>query len=253
MKKMLSVVACAALATFGCAEGVTDVEGNAAPDFLHRAGGGGGRARTYDVTIENLTTGQPFSPGIAATHTKRVHVFRRGAAASEGIRAIAEDGNPLVAMDELTGADGFHDVVVTGPPPVGCIGCGGPPFPTSITFQIEAASNAKRLSLAVMLICTNDGFVGLDRVKLPDGFKPRTFYAGTYDAGTEANDELFTSMVDPCGGSGPLAVGPDGLNDRTATSDDIARHRGISGVGDLDPSVYGFEKRVAKITVQRMN
>ncbi len=154
---------------------------------------------------------------------------------------------------ELTGATGFHDVVVTGPPPVGCIGCGGPPFPTSITFQIEAASKATRLSLVVMLICTNDGFVGLDGVKLPDGFKPRTFYAGDYDAGTEANDELFTSMVDPCGGIGPLAVGPDGLNDRSATSDVIAPHPGISGVGDLDPTVYGWTKPVAKITVQRVN
>ncbi len=252
MKKMLSVVACAALATFGCSEGPTDVEGDAAPDF-HKGGDGNGGVRTYEITIENLTTGQPFSPGIAATHTGEVRVFRRGRAASEGIRLIAENGDPSVAAMELTGADGFHDVVVTGPPPVGCIGCGGPSFPTLITFQIEATSDADRLSLAIMLICTNDGFTGLDRVKLPGGFDPKTFRARAFDAGTEANDELFTSMVDPCGGIGPIAVGADGSNDRTATSDEIERHRGISGVGDLDPSVYGFEKRVAKITVQRMN
>ncbi len=235
MKKMLSVVACAALATFGCSEGLTDVEGDAAPAF-RKGGKGKGSARTYEITIENLPTGQPFSPGIAATHTKKVRVFRRGRAASEGIRLIAENGDPSVAAMELTGADGFHDVVVTGPPPVGCIGCGGPPFPTSITFQIEAASKANRLSLAVMLICTNDGFVGLDRVKLPGGFKPKTFHARAYDSGTEANDELYTSIVDPCGGIGPIAVAPDGSNDRTATSGVIKRHRGISGVGDLDPS-----------------
>ena len=248
MKKMLSVVACAALATFGCAEGLTDVEGDAAPDF-HKVGGGKRGVRTYEITIENLTTGQPFSPGIAATHTKKVHVFRRGRAASEGIRLIAENGDPTEAAAELTGAPGFHDVLATAAP-VGCIGCSGP-FPSSMTFQLEAASKANRLSLAVMLICTNDGFVGLDRVKLPGGFKPKTFHAHAFDSGTEANDELFTSIVDACGGIGPVAVPDDELNDRTPTSDHIAHHRGISGVGDLAPSVYGWTK-VEKITVQRV-
>ena len=251
MKKMLSVVACAALASFGCSEGPTDVEGGLAPDF-HRGGGAKGGVRTYEITIENLTTGQPLSPGVAATHTKRVRVFRRGRAASEGIRLIAENGDPSMAATDLTGADGFHDVVVTGPPPVGCIGCGGPPFPTSITFPIEATSKANRLSLVVMLICTNDGFVGLDRVKLPGGFKPKTFRARVYDAGTEANDELFASIVDPCGGIGPIAAGPDG-NLRPATSGVIKRHRGIKGVGDLDRPEHGFKKRVAKITVRRVS
>ena len=139
----------------------------------------------------------------------------------------------MVAETELTGADGFHDVVVTGPPPVGCIGCGGPPFPTSITFQIEAASNANRLSLAVMLICTNDGFTGLDRVRLPGGFKPRTFFAVAYDAGTEANDELFTSMVDPCGG---IAIG-EGLDPSQPNVDTLRRYLLPSGLGESQAQV----------------
>ncbi len=37
----------------------------------------GGKA-TYKVTIENLTTGQPFSPPVAATHRSNVRMFRVG-------------------------------------------------------------------------------------------------------------------------------------------------------------------------------
>ncbi len=37
---------------------------------------------SYEVTIENLSTGQPMSPPVAATHSKRVRIFRVGSKAS---------------------------------------------------------------------------------------------------------------------------------------------------------------------------
>jgi hypothetical protein len=150
-------------------------------------------ARTYEVTIENLTGSQPFSPGIVATHTRQEHAFQVGEFASEGIRLIAETGSPGTALAELGGVPGVDQVVSTGSP-VGCVGCSGPP--STLTIPIEARANANRLSVAVMLICTNDGFVGLDGVRLPGGFKPVTYMASAYDAGTELNDELSTSIVD---------------------------------------------------------
>ena len=154
-------------------------------------------------------------------------------------------------MADLDGSDGFHQVLATTVP-VGCIGCEGPPFPTTLTIQIAARGKANRLSLAVMLICTNDGFTGLDGVKLPSGFEPKTFYADGYDAGTEANDELYTSIVDPCGGIGPVAVAADGQNNRTATDGVITHHPGIQDVGDLDSNEHGWEDPVLKVTVQRL-
>src|SRR5437867_7057535 len=56
----------------------------------------------YRVTLENLTSGQVFSPGVAATHTKDASVWASGAAASEGIRLIAENGEEAVAVAEFT-------------------------------------------------------------------------------------------------------------------------------------------------------
>lgn len=201
----------------------------------------------YQVRIENLTTGQPFSPGVIVTHTKDVTVFDVGSRASEGIRAIAEDGNHTVAVSELTGREGVH-AVVTIDSPIHRI---GGPGPSAATFQIAARANANRLSLATMLICTNDGFTGLGGVKLPGGFKPETHPAAGYDAGTEANNERSNQIVDPCGAIGPLPQPADG-NGRVPTAGAIAHHPNIQGGADLVPLAHGWRDPVARITIQRL-
>jgi len=207
-------------------------------------------SRLYEVTITNLTNTQPLSPGVVVTHTKDVEVWAVGNAASEGIRQIAENGDELPAVGELTGAPGIFEVVGIGLPPIHRVGgLGG----TAQTFRIAARGNANRLSVAVMLICTNDGFTGVSGVKLPGGFKPEEFLANGYDAGTEANDQLYTHVVDPCGAIGPAAVAPDGQNLRTATpSGVIAPHPGIQPVGDFTAAVCGWSDPVARITIQRV-
>jgi hypothetical protein len=72
-------------------------------------------------------------------------------------------------------------------------------FGQSTTFSIQAERGARFLSLVSMLICTNDGFTGVNALKLPsqvgDGVTVET--AG-YDAGTELNTEDFADMVPPC-------------------------------------------------------
>lgn len=249
MRRLLSLGTLLALPLLACADGTGITDTNADPTLSLSLSGGD--VRVYEVTLENLTTGQPFSPGVVATHRKKRHVFEAGHPATEGIRLIAENGDPSVAVADLSGTRGFHDVQATTAP-VGCVGCGGPPFPTTLTVQVTARGNANRLSLAVMLICTNDGFTGLDGVKLPKGFKSKTFYAAAYDAGTEANDELYTSIVDPCAGIGPVGAAPDGANNRTTTSGVIMHHPGIRGIADLDRSLHGWEGPVLKVTVRRL-
>jgi hypothetical protein len=204
----------------------------------------------YRVTLENLTSGQVFSPGVAATHTKDLSVWASGAAASEGIRLIAEDGLEATAVSELTGAAGIFDVVDIASP-TNRIG-GGAPLPNPQTFEITAAANANRLSLAVMLICTNDGFAGLSGAKLPGGFQPDVHEVGAWDAGTEQNNERFDQIVDACTTAGPVAAAPDG-NGRVATSGVIVPHPNVQGVGDLSVALHGWSFPVARITVQRIN
>lgn len=202
----------------------------------------------YQVTIENLTTGQVFSPGVIVTHTKQASVWEVGAPASEGIRIIAEEGVEATAFSELSGAPGVHEVISTEAP-INRIG-GPAGLPTSRSFMIEASANANRLSVAVMLICTNDGFTGVSGVKLPGGFGAESHLVGAWDAGTEQNNERFNQIVDPCQMAGPVVAPPDG-NGRVATSGVITIHPNISGVGDLSMPLHGWQFPVARITIQR--
>jgi hypothetical protein len=204
----------------------------------------------YRITLENVTTGQVLSPGVAATHTKDASVWSSNTAASEGIRLIAEDGLEATAVAELTGAPGIFDVVDIASP-TNRIG-GDAPLPNPQTFEITAGANANRLSLAVMLICTNDGFTGLSGVKLPGGLRPVVFEVGAWDAGTEQNNERFPQIVDACTQAGPVKQPPDG-NGRVATSGVILPHPNIQGVGDLSVAFHGWSFPVARITVQRVN
>lgn len=203
----------------------------------------------YQVTIENMTTGQIFSPGVIATHTKSSSVWEVGSPASEGIRAIAEDGNEIPALNDLSSTSGVYEVISTGAP---ISRIGGPAgLPTSRTYTINAAANANRLSIAVMIICTNDGFTGVSGVKLPGGFKSETHLVGAWDAGTEQNNQLFSQIVDPCQVAGPVTAPPDG-NGRVATNGVIEMHPNITpGVGDLT-AAHRWQFPVARITVQRL-
>jgi len=245
---VLSITAMFALAACADKSDVTSPLGNASALASRTCGVAQANAHTYQVTIENLTTGQIFSHGVIATHTKQVAVWEVGARASEGIRAIAEDGDELPAVAELSAEEGVYEVVSTMAP-INRIG-GPAALPSSRTFTIRAAANANRLSVAVMIICTNDGFTGLSGVKLPGGFAPESYLVGAWDAGTEQNNERFNQIVDPCHMAGPIVSPPDG-NGRVPTNGFITTHPNITGGRDLSVALHGWHFPVARITIQR--
>jgi hypothetical protein len=49
--------------------------------------------RTYSITITNLVSGQPLTPPVIAAHDGQTSVLVGGAAASEGVKELAENGN----------------------------------------------------------------------------------------------------------------------------------------------------------------
>lgn len=251
--RMLSLpilcTAVALLALAGCdAAGVVDTDvgvAAAASSEVDRANNAA--EHIYQVTVENVMTGQPLSRPVLATHTSQARFFAVGTAASEGIRLIAESGQTAVAVAELRAQPGVFHVVESGVP----VHRVGGPGSSSVTFTIGARANANRLSLATMLVCTNDGFTGLDGVMLPRGFQPRTFYALAYDAGTHENIEQTGYLSDSCGSIGPVPFAPDG-NMRAPEQDFIRKHPGIAGTGFLDPAVHGWQGRVIRVTVLRI-
>lgn len=209
--------------------------------------------RTYKVTITNLTAGQPLTPPILATHTNKTEFFAVGEAASEGIRQIAENGNGTVLLQALGEDTQVHEVVAGAAPLVPANNPGNTGFESSATFTITAQGRARYLSYASMLICTNDGFTGLDSVRLPR--HKITVYTAGYDARTEANTEDFADIVPPC--QGLIGVASDdagtGMSNPLLAEDGIViPHAGINGGVDLLPEVHNWSDPVAKIEIERV-
>ena len=210
---------------------------------------------TYRVTILNLSYGQPLSPPVAATHSPKVSLFNLGRAASPQLEALAEDGDQIQLYDLLSDSQHVTEAVNVGVPLTPREQVVGD-FTDSVTFEISARPG-DRLSLATMLICTNDGFGGLNRVRLPNAVQ-RVFPLYAYDAGSEDNTEMSQDIVDPCSALGPLPLAgdPNGNEDAnvdTAPHRRIQLHRGIEGTGDLSASDHGWLGPVGVVIVKRID
>jgi Spondin_N len=126
--------------------------------------------RDYDVTITDLTSGQPLTPPVIATHHGKHAIFEVGQPASVGVREIAENGNsaPLLAQLEANPFGDIFDFTESTSGPLVPPGVPGDAmFDQSVTLDVQASPKATRLSWVSMLICTNDGFTGVDSIKLP--------------------------------------------------------------------------------------
>lgn len=125
----------------------------------------------------------------------------------------------------------------------------------AVTFSITAERGAKFVSFASMLICTNNGFTGLDTGRLPQQVGDAvTFETNGYDAGTEINTEDFADIVPPC----QALVGVSSDDPGTGTSNPalteggvIRHHPGIRGGVGLVPGIHGWADPVARITIER--
>ncbi|CAN5831419.1 spondin domain-containing protein [soil metagenome] len=203
---------------------------------------------TYEVTIENLTDGQPYTPPLIATHRAATDILTVGQPASFEIKEIAENGN-LGPMMTLLGSDKhvFDTAVAAGP-----LLFGG-----SVTLTVTAAKGANFLSFASMLICTNDGFTGVDALRLPKSVGDEVVITTAgYDAGTERNTEDYKDIVPPCQGLHGVMVEPgtDMSNPALAEGGVIHHHPGIQGgVDDLTVATHDWSNPVAEVTVERVS
>ena len=199
------------------------------------------RSGRLEITVTNLTKGQQFTPIFVATHKKGVKLFEAGQPAGSQLAALAEEGDtgPLSAL-------------FNGNPNVGSVvtGSGLTNPGQSTTVVVERRGGFSRLSIAAMLIPTNDGFFSVTDIPSPRGREEVVFFAPAYDAGSEKNDELCSSIPGPsfnecggAGGGGKIAQG-EGF---------VHVHAGIHGIGSFKPSTRDWRNPVAKIVIQRMN
>ena len=196
------------------------------------------------VTVTNLTRGQTFTPVLVASHKRGVHLFELGREASAELATLAEEGNVGPLSDLLLASQNVFDVTNSGPPPAGFVGPG-----QSKTVLVRTRGNFDHISVAAMLIPTNDGFFALNGAMAPSGRQSLTLFSPAYDAGSERNDELCASIPGPffveCGGPGGGARVGDGEGY-------VHIHAGIHGIGNFSAAERDWRNPVAKISIRRV-
>lgn len=191
---------------------------------------------TYKVEITNITSNVQFTPVLAVTHRPVLQLFELGEPASPELSLLAEGGatGPLQTL-----LDAFPAQVGDTETTEGLLGPG-----ETVSFRIKASHRYRSLSLAAMLLPTNDTFVALNNVPLPRRYRS-TYFAEAYDAGSEPNDEICANIPGPqCGGEGPSPdFGGEGF---------VHISPGIHGEADLAASAYDWRSSVAKVVITRV-
>jgi hypothetical protein len=177
---------------------------------------------SFDVTVTNLTNGQPMSPVAVIAHQAGYSVFTIGTPATVGLETMAEGGDNSMLIAE---ADADASVISTGSgtAPIGPAG--------SETVTIDVLENdlpGLMISVSSMLVNTNDAISGLNGVDvsaLAEG-DAWTGHAIVYDAGTELNTELAAEIPGPAGGG-------EGFNAARSDRDDrVTMHSGVISQDD---------------------
>ncbi len=210
------------------------------------------RTVTYEVTVTNITPGQPITPPLLVTHARDAGFFTVGHESSEQLRQLAENGDAEPLVQSMTGGEGIFDIVQGTVPLVPANDPGQTDLAHSETFTISASGDHRYLSFASMLVCTNDGFAGIDSVRLPY-YHEKTVYAKAYDARTETNTEDFADMVPPCQDAIGVSSDDEGTgasNPEIAEDGVIIPHTGIMGDGDLT-STHMWSNPAVKIDIMR--
>jgi len=170
----------------------------------------------FSVRIINMTNSQPLSPPVAMLHNDSFKFWAVGESASLALEQMAEggDGSALLALQSTN-----PQYQAAGAVPPG----------QEVEFSIETTDVSQLyLSIAGMLVNTNDAFSGLNSIELADmvAGQTRIYNTHAYDAGTEFNSELSGTLPGP-------ADGGEGFN---AARDDVTSvvtlHSGVVSADD---------------------
>jgi hypothetical protein len=197
----------------------------------------------FEVTVTNVTRGQRFTPILVASHRANVRLFELGEPASPGLQIVAEEGNVAPLTAALLAQSGVLDVANSG----ALLDPGA-----SVTIRVRTEGSFNRVSVAAMLIPTNDAFFALNGVRGPRSLQQtEVFTSVAYDSGSERNDELCTTIPGPffieCGGPGGGAAPAGGEEGY------VHVHAGIHGIGDLNAAERDWRNPVARVLIRRVH
>lgn len=227
-------IATLGLALYGCSSDSTTTTPTVAAS---------GSTSVYEIAVTNLTGAQPIAPVAIVLHTSGYNVGMAGASASVALEKLAEGGDSAMLLSE---ADANAAVLTS-------VGGAGVLMPASTeTLMATVTSSAGlQVSIAGMLVNTNDGFAalsGFDISTLAVGESTSVFLP-VFDAGTEANTETAATMP------GTGGTGFDAVRDDTGF---ISVHRGVVTVDDglatsglMDK--HRFDNPALKVVIRRIS
>ena len=195
-----------------------------------------GGHKMFEVTITNITKGQVFTPILVGSHGVGIKLFELGGSASGELEQLAEGGDTGPLKQALMDA-GALDVVTTGALLPG----------DSVTVEVKTNRWNRHLSVAAMLVPTNDTFMAINGMRGPGIYGKTEWRAPAYDAGTEENDELCSSIPGP-----PGVCGGEGYNPNDVAEGFVHINNGFQGIGDLSAADYDWRNPVAKVTVRKV-
>jgi pentapeptide MXKDX repeat protein len=195
-----------------------------------------GDGRTIMITIENVLTGQPFSPSFFEARTAdSAPLFKLGEKASDALVAVAEGGN--IGMFSVGAAKNADSTLGDASLAIHTL-----PGQTR-TFIIHVDAAHPLIDGVWMLGNTNDGFSGVSAIDALGLTGPTTVDVLGYDAGSEINNEK-KGFIGALGGG----------NERDPENGVITQHAGIRGDADA-PKDWNWDVNaaVAHVTFTPLN
>ncbi|NMP30197.1 hypothetical protein HII17_01370 [Thalassotalea sp. M1531] len=193
---------------------------------------------SYQIEVTNLTNGQPMSPVAVVLHGDE-QLWQVGMSSTNALEILAEggDNSSFTSQEQVLAAASGDDILMPG---------------NSTTISITTTDEmANHISIATMLVNTNDAFSGLTGLDLSSMAVDSSFSRniGTYDAGTEANTEASGTIPGP-------ADGGTGYSDVRDDIDVVAMHAGVVTADDgLSSSVlnqaHRFDNPTIRLTITR--
>ncbi|WP_299075379.1 spondin domain-containing protein [uncultured Paraglaciecola sp.] len=191
---------------------------------------------SYEVTVTNLTNSQPLSPVAVVLHASG-KLWTIGGVPSVELEKIAEGGDN----------SGLLNLGMASASGMGIIGPGGN---ETVSVTIQDVMDAK-LTVATMLVNTNDAFSGLNAFDLSQLAVGESWSenVGVYDSGSEVNSEAVGTMPGP-------ADGGEGFNAMRNDTGYVSMHPGLVTNDDgLNASVltveHKFDNPAVRIKVTR--
>ena len=208
----------------------------------------------FEITVRNLTAGQPFSPPIAIMHGAQWQAFETGTAASVPLEKLSEAGD----SSDLATAVGSEPNAYGHTSGTGVLAPGGDHNGTQkLEIQVHTDRVAGlRVSVLTMLVNTNDAIAAVNGGDISDLAvgESRTWMANTYDTGTEANTETAATIPGPAS----TVQNKEGFNAaRDDIRDEVHLHAGVVTSDDgLSTSalkyLHRWDNPAMQVIVKRM-